>query len=256
MIESNQPQAAVRQASTSLNNATTRRNPGSDTLGKQDFLNLLMAQITHQNPLDPMDSQGMMDQLTSMGSLEQLVNLNMEMAKLNSTQQDIAQSNAYSFLDKDVTIRGGMARVVSGTSPELQFQLPREAASVHVFVTDEQGNPVRSLDLGQMARGTHGIPWDARDRDGGMVGDGNYRYTVAAKSSEGESIPAELLMRGKVSGIKFVDNRPVVMMNGMPIDTRNIVEISNSSQRLFAERNPRPLHEALKPKEPLDSKRE
>jgi flagellar basal-body rod modification protein FlgD len=239
-----------------LSNATTRRNPGSDSLAKEDFLNLLMAQVTHQDPLNPMDSQGMMDQLTSMGSLEQLVNLNQEMGKLNSTQQDIAQSNAYSFLDKDVTIKGGMARVTSGASPDLQFQLPREAASVHVFVTDEQGNPVRSMDLGQMAGGTHQIPWDARDKDGDLVGDGNFRYTVAAKSSEDETIPAELLMRGKVSGIKFVDDRPVVLMNGMPIDTRNIVEISNASQRLFADRGPRALHEELRPKEPLDSKPE
>ena len=256
MIESNQPQAAVRQATTSLNNATSRRNPGSDSLGKEDFLNLLMAQVTHQDPLNPVDSQGMMDQLTSMGSLEQLVNLNREMGKLNSSQQDIVRSSAYTFLDKDVTIKGGMARVTSGASPDLQFQLPREAASVHVFVTDEQGNPVRSMDLEQMANGTHGIPWDGRDKDGDLVNDGNYRYTVAAKSADDQSIPAELLMRGKVSGVKFVDGRPVVLMNGMPIDTRNIVEISNASQRLFAHRDLRPPREELKPKAALNSRLE
>ena len=256
MIDANQPQAAVRQANTSLNNATTGRNPGTDSLKKEDFLNLLMAQVTNQDPLNPMDSQGMMDQLTSMGSLEQLVNLNQEMGKLNSTQQEIVRSNAYSFLDKDVTIKGGLARVTSGASPDIQFQLPREAASVHVFITDEQGNPVRSMDLGQMAGGTHGIPWNARDKDGDTVSDGSYRYTVAARSVDDQSIPAELLMRGKVSGIKFIEGRPVVLMNGMPIDTRSIVEISNASQRLFADRDPKPLREELKPKEPLDSKLE
>lgn len=256
MIDANQPQAAIRQANTSLSNATASRNPGSDSLGKQDFLNLLMAQLTNQNPLSPMDSQGMMDQLTSMGSLEQLVNLNREMGKLNSSQQDIVRSNAYTFLDKDITIKGGMARVTSGASPDLQFQLPREAASVRVFVIDEQGDLVRSMELGQMANGTHGIPWNARDKDGDLVNDGNYRYTVSAKSADNQSIPVELLMRGKVSGIRFVDGRAVVLMNGMPIDTRNIVEISNASQRLFADRDPRPLREELKPKAALNSRLE
>lgn len=256
MIAANQPQEAIRQANTSLNNATSGRNPGTDSLGKQDFLNLLMAQVTHQNPLNPMDSQGMMDQLTSMGSLEQLINLNKQMGKFNTTQAEIARSNAYSFLDKDVTVKGGMAHVTSGTSPELQFQLPREAASVYVFVTDEQGSPVRKMDLGQVGRGSHSVPWNARDEDGNLVKDGAYRFTVAAQSAESQSISVELLMRGKVSGVRFVDGRPVVLMNGMPIDTRNIVEISNASQRLFGGREPRPLREELKPKAPLDSRLE
>ena len=107
-----------------------------------------------------------------------------------------------------------------------------------------------------MGGGTHGIPWDARDKDGDIVSDGGYRYSVAAKSADDQSIPADLLMRGKVSGIKFVEVRPVVLMNGMPIDTRGIVEISNASQRLFTGRGPRPLREQLQPKEPLASRLE
>ena len=154
MAEVNQAQAAVRQASTSLNNNLSRpTDGGKSSLEKDDFLKLLMAQVTNQDPLNPMDSEGMMNQMTSMGSLEQLVNLNKQIGQLNSTQTEIAKSNAYSFLDKDVTVRGGTANVTSGATPDLQFQLPREASSVRVVISDEQGNPVRQIELGQVARG-------------------------------------------------------------------------------------------------------
>ncbi len=189
MIETNNPQPALRQASTSLNNAITGNKAGTDSLGKKDFLNLLMAQVTNQDPLNPMDSQGMMDQLTSMGSLEQLVNLNSGLDRLNATQAEIARANAYAFLDKDVSVRGGNARVTAGSSRELRFDLPRPAEAVQVFIVDKDGNPVRSLALGAMGPGTHRVPWDARDGEGEAVADGTYRYNVVAKSAEGR-IPA------------------------------------------------------------------
>jgi flagellar basal-body rod modification protein FlgD len=254
--EVNQTQAAIRQAGTSLTNATTARSPGNTALAKEDFLNLLMAQLTHQDPLNPMDSQSMMDQLTSMGSLEQLVNLNKRMDEMNATQAEIARSNAYSFLDKDVTIAGGRTAVSAGASPDLQFRLPREAASVHVFITDGAGDPLRKINLGQVKQGSHAIPWDGLDDDGDSVADGNYRYKVAAQSSDNASIPVELFMRGKVSGVKFMDGKPVVIMNGQAIEPRDIMEMSTASQRLFAQREPRPLMEELEPKAALASKSE
>lgn len=252
-MQTNNPQPALRQASTSLNNATRGKNPGSDSLGKEDFLNLLMAQVTHQDPLNPMDSQGMMDQLTSMGSLEQLVNLNKELGTLNATQRDIAQSNIYTFLDKDVRIQGGQAQVTAGKPSELGFQLPREASSVQVFITDADGKAVRSLDLGQTAKGNHNTAWDGRDSGGEQVADGTYRYTVAAKAPDEQSIPVDLFMQGKVSGVKFVDGRPQLILNGATVDPRDIIEISTASQRLFSNREPRPLQGEMKPRPPAET---
>ena len=252
-METNNPQPALRQASTSLNNAVRGTKPGDDSLGKEDFLNLLMAQVTHQDPLNPMDSQGMMNQLTSMGSLEQMVNMNKELASLNATQRDIAQSNIYTFLDKDVRIQGGRAHVSAGKASGLGFQLPREAHSLQVFITDAEGKAVRSLDLGQTAKGNQSAPWDGRNDGGEQVADGTYHYNVVAKAPDDQAIPVELFMLGKVSGVKFVDGRPSLILNGAAVDPRDVMEISSASQRLFSGREPRPLQNEIKPRPLADS---
>jgi len=45
-------------------------------MGKDEFLKLLVAQMRHQDPLDPMDGQQMAAQLAQFSSVEQLVTAN------------------------------------------------------------------------------------------------------------------------------------------------------------------------------------
>lgn len=45
-------------------------------LGKDDFLKLLVGQLQHQNPLDPMKDQDFMGQMAQFSLLEQVTNLN------------------------------------------------------------------------------------------------------------------------------------------------------------------------------------
>ena len=45
-------------------------------MGKDEFLKLLVAQMRHQDPMDPMDGQQMAAQLAQFSSVEQLVSAN------------------------------------------------------------------------------------------------------------------------------------------------------------------------------------
>jgi flagellar basal-body rod modification protein FlgD len=256
-VGSNDAGTQIRQANTSLNNALTRKTgEAKESLSKDDFLKLLMAQATHQDPLNPMDSQGMMNQLTAMGSLEQMINMNKQLGQLNQVQGDISQATAYTFLDKDVTVKGGRVSVSQGATPGLQFQIPNEAESVKVQITDKTGAVVRALDLGAQSPGRHTVNWDARDNDGEAVLDGMYSYEVVAKSPDNEPLPVELYMRGKVSGVRFENGRNLLKVNGEDVDTRSLVEISNQSQRTFSGRQPMPLRESIRPLPPqLERKR-
>ena len=248
---------ALRQAGTSLASANSAPTPGGkDKLGKDDFLKLLMAQVTHQDPLNPMDSQGMMNQLTQMGALEQMVNINAGIGKLNEVQADIARSNAYTFLDKDVAVKGGGASVEAGmpTTPVV-FDLPSEAEQVQVNVLDGKGQPVRKLELGRYAAGNHEVRWDGKDDAGLPVADGPYRYEVSAKSGDAAQVAVNMFSRGKVSGVRFSNGHSLVSVNGREVDIRDVVELSNQSQRLFGERKPLPLQQSFTPMPPITEPR-
>jgi len=70
----------------------------SNVMGKEQFLQLLVAQLKHQDPLTPMDNAEYLGQLTQFSSMEQLINIYQE---ISSLRQDIG--SASSLIGKEVT---------------------------------------------------------------------------------------------------------------------------------------------------------
>lgn len=68
-----------------LQNQQTR-GTGSNSLGKDDFLKILMAQIKNQNPLDPMKDKEFISQMTQFSSLEQMTNMSQSFQAFTESQ--------------------------------------------------------------------------------------------------------------------------------------------------------------------------
>ena len=65
------------QVDTGKTSTTSSAETSSSALGKEQvFLQLLVAQIKNQNPLNPTDGTQFMSQLAQFSSLEQLISLN------------------------------------------------------------------------------------------------------------------------------------------------------------------------------------
>lgn len=58
-------------------------------LGKDAFLQLMMTQLAHQDPLSPMDNAAMIDQMATFTSVEQLGSISDNMETEKQTSQDI-----------------------------------------------------------------------------------------------------------------------------------------------------------------------
>jgi flagellar basal-body rod modification protein FlgD len=74
-------------ASTRTGSGKTSGAAGSNALGKDDFMKLLLAQLQHQDPLKPMDDQAFIAQTAQFNALEQMQTLNKTLASVLSSQQ-------------------------------------------------------------------------------------------------------------------------------------------------------------------------
>nr|MBL0716726.1 hypothetical protein [Desulfobacterales bacterium] len=112
------------------NFAATRSNE----MGKDAFLELLVTQMQYQDPLNPMDSTAFTAQLAQFSSLEQLNNVNENLEYSQLYQSSINNSQAVSFIGKDIRAIGDTISVNNGIPGSLSFKLTEQADDVLVNI--------------------------------------------------------------------------------------------------------------------------
>ncbi|MCI6480408.1 MAG: flagellar hook assembly protein FlgD [Candidatus Treponema excrementipullorum] len=129
-MEINTTLSAAEQAKTKMTvdtfNKTLAVNgrTASQELGKDDFLKLLLTQLSNQDPTSPMENTEFIAQMAQFSSLEQMTNMSTEFAKLANM---LNSNEAVSLLGKNVTISTGdtsvngvVEAVTRGEDPQVE----------------------------------------------------------------------------------------------------------------------------------------
>src|SRR3954468_4264142 len=77
-------------------------------MGKDAFLKLLVAQISHQDPLKPMDDTAFVAQLAQFSSLEQTMGINTRLDALAAQERGGQNTTIGALVGKSVTVRGSI----------------------------------------------------------------------------------------------------------------------------------------------------
>ena len=88
------------------------------TLGKDDFLKLLVTQLQHQDPLNPMDDTEFIGQMAQFSSLEQLSNV---AASIDELRQANQISQGIGLIGHELTYEGPDGTLISGTASSVSF---------------------------------------------------------------------------------------------------------------------------------------
>jgi flagellar basal-body rod modification protein FlgD len=218
---------ATVQPLTSGQTVTASRAPKS-SLGKDDFLSLLITQMQNQDPLDPMKGTEFASQLAQFSSLEQLTNINTNLGQSLAAQgtlsSSISNALAATFIGKDVRATADTFQYSAPANVKLGYSLSAPADSVVVKVYDSAGNVVRTMN-GTKDTGDNSITWDGTNDSGQSVGAGTYTFKVQAADSGGSKYDATTFLFGKVSGVRFKSDGTVFVIDGVEISIANILEI-------------------------------
>jgi len=94
-----------------FNRGLGQTRPVQNTLGKDDFLKLLITQLSHQDPTQPLQDREFVAQMAQFSTLEQMTNMTSELSKVLGL---LARSQAVNLLGKTVELDAGAEGKVNG----------------------------------------------------------------------------------------------------------------------------------------------
>lgn len=207
----------------SANTAAGRVNNGGQMLASnfQTFLSLLTTQLRNQDPLSPMDSNAFTAQLTQMAGVEQQLLTNDLLTSLLKAQQGDGLTGAAPYIGKDATAVWAATRFEDGEA-SWSYELAADATEATLQVLDASGKVMWSGPAPDRTNGLHDFKWDGQTTGGGQVDDGGvYTLKVIAKNGAGKDVDAQVLIRGRVTGVEMYDGTPFVIIGKsiMPVSS-------------------------------------
>lgn len=206
----------------------------SNELGKDDFLHMLITQLKHQDPMDPMKDQDFIAQLAQFSSLEQMQNMNDNlMDNLNWNHllsQTINNTMATSLLGKEIQAVGNEAFLPEDGSAECHFRLGAFAETVTISVHDGSGALVGKYDLSKLGEGDQVFEWDGRTINGERAQPGTYSFDIRAVDSLGKSITVTPYKLGIVDGVQYVDGQAYLVVDGTQISLGDVIAVGTGEE--------------------------
>src|SRR5690242_7989654 len=182
-------------------------------MGKDAFMKLLVAQISHQNPLKPMDDTAFVAQLAQFSALEQTMGINKRLDDLATRQQGAANTALGTLVGKNITVRGTMTTLdSSGVGAPISFSLGANCTSCEVKIADSTGKAIRTINVGGKPAGLTKISWDGRSDDGLAQPPGPYTISVVAKNGDAPVV-VDQETTGNLIGIDFSKGYPNLQLD-------------------------------------------
>lgn len=145
-------------------------------LGKTEFLELLVAQLNNQNPLDPQDNGDFIAQLAQFSSLEGIEKLNDSMGDILGSVHSSQALQASSLVGRSVIFAGDQATVDTAEGLKGSVLVPQSSGNVYVTVQDGSGSVVKRIHLGALEAGNQSFTWDGTNEEGDLLPSGTYSF--------------------------------------------------------------------------------
>jgi len=201
-------------------------------MGQQEFLQLLVAQMRNQDPINPLDSKEFAAQLAQFNSVEQLISVNSGLSTLQGSQDmmsaSLTNSMAASMTGKHVKALSSEVYLAPGGQSNIQYKLQNSASEVEIVIRNESGSEVRREKLSGVAGGDNQWSWDGRNDAGDRMADGNYHVEIQA-SNEGSKVNALTYVEGTVGKVRYTGSGVFLHVNGVNVSIGDVEEVAQNT---------------------------
>ncbi len=199
------------------------------TLGENDFLTMMMAQLQNQDPLNPMDNSAFVAQLAQFSQVSGIQNLNTTMSSLSSNMTSNQALQASSLIGKQVYVNSNQAAYNGQGSFTGMITLPQSTDNLSVQVSDASGAVVQQMALGTQAAGSVPFTWNGSSSSGASMPAGTYTITATADIA-GKNTQLATVLPASVNSVSFSSSGGAIQLNLQGLGTTPLSSVQQIAQ--------------------------
>ncbi len=200
--------------------------PSTDTAGdlSKNFMQMLLAQLRNQDPLNPMDSAAMTGQLAQLNMVSGINATNDLMRSVldqikESTQMQLSDmTGKYALVDSD-----SVQLMTAGEPVQFETSLSKAVDQLTLSVTDATGREVFNKKWDALPAGVVAFQWDGKAADGKAVPAGH--YTIQAWSGQSAATGKVTLQASQLvlqAGLDSEGQIQLYLANGQQIGSDSV----------------------------------
>lgn len=169
-----------------IKSAEEVQNKARDTLGQEEFLTLMTAQLQNQDPMEPMDNGDFIAQMAQFSTVTGITDMANSMKAMADELKQFRVASISNIMGNSVLVPGDVT--VADRNGELHgvFELDKTAIDTRVnFVDAQSGELLKAKNMGPQATGLIGFEW--RDLPAAYR-DGSKQIRVEVMVNHGEGL--------------------------------------------------------------------
>jgi flagellar basal-body rod modification protein FlgD len=175
------PATSSISAAAAAQSMTSGAKSANSSLGQSDFLKLMTAQMTHQDPTAPMTNGDFLSQIAQFGTVDGIQGLQTSFNGFANSMGSNQSLQATNLIGKTVSTATNQGALAAGGTLKGSVDLANSSSKVSVqIINPSNGSVVSKMDLGSQAAGSVPFSWNGKDSNGVAASPGIYQVKVNA----------------------------------------------------------------------------
>jgi flagellar basal-body rod modification protein FlgD len=189
----------------------------SGTLGQEDFLKLMTAQLKNQDPMKPMENGEFLGQMAQFSTVSSIGEMSKQLQSLSEQFVASRMLSSGSLIGRQVLSEGNYGDLQDGVPLDGVVRLTEPVDGAVVYVRNAVGQVMETFELGPAGKGDYPFSWDGALPGGANALPGQYKVDVAVTRA-GKTESARALLYTPVNSVTMSGQDVVLnLQNGATV---------------------------------------
>ncbi len=182
------------------------------SLGQQDFLRLMVAQVQNQDPMQPQPNGEFLSQLAQFSTNDGITKMQDSLQQLASSLQSNQALQASALVGRKVLVNSDKLALGAEGEVKAAIDMPAGLSNLSASIYSESGELIKTMPLGQPEPGFFQFAWDGKGQNEQRAPAGKYRVEVHGTYS-GQEVALKTMTSANVDSVSLGQNGEGLKLN-------------------------------------------